>query len=672
MKKHLLYTFLISIFAGIGTGFFVSTELLSVWSSSEVRGLVILVGAVSFSSLLYYFLIQFLGKNRINELPTQTYNLILLLLIVFAGFIVLAFPLPQRMTPDQIQTIVFQPEQDSSTKEIKSVLIEEVRLNGKPVVLSDFTPPSGWEKTSYGIESKTGSSIPFVIQKQEDLVSGVSILLGKGPAYGQATIRLGWNQQQINLFQPNHDAEITIHFPSNSDNIPWKFLYIGSVWLFLIGIFYLFISIFIPKGTLLFIVDSFIQKSNSILFWIVISFLFWYSISFIQNVFFDPSHMMQNGNFLPAIRPIGNDLNLILKAGHNVLSGNSPYEGANKYPPLATLIFLPLSIINKIAAYQIITVISYLFYGFITLYFPFLLSKSKKLPTYAWFLFAVGLYSYGLLFEIERGQFNLIAIGCAFIAILIFHQSPRFRWLSYLLLTISIQLKLYPAIFILFFIDDWKNWGKIFLRWIGLGITNFILLFILGVNTGLQYIFSMSDVVLTTGDRYWPLSHSIQSFLDFVNYYFIFPSEIKHVILIFIQICVLVQIGLCFYQAYRRKDFLDPYLLLACALAALTIPPLSNDYTLSYLVGPVIYLFIRWENKQAQNRENQTNAINFNTVIIGLLALCLTSTFFSYLQKPILLQNQFPALFIMLVCSTILSANDPSGKTKTVISQESQ
>jgi hypothetical protein len=672
MKKYPHYNILISIFAGTGTGFFVSTELFDVWSSSALRGLVILAGTVLLSIVLYYFIIHFFGKDRINELPLQTYNLILLLLIVFAGFIVLAFPLPQRLTPDQIQTIVIQPEQDSSTKEIKSVLIEEVRINGKPVVLSDFTPPLGWEKTSYGIQSEIGSSIPFVVQKQEDLISDISILLGEGPAYGRATIRLGWSQQQVNLFHPGQDAETTINFPTNAYNIPWEFLYTGSIWLFLFGIIYFFITTFVSKKNLIFIVESFIQKSNSVLFWIVISFLFWYSLAFIRNVFFDPSHMMLNGNFLPAIRPIGNDLNLILKAGHNVLSGNSPYEGANKYPPLATLIFLPLSISNKIAAYQIITVISYLFYGFITLCFPFFLSKSRKLPAYAWFLFAVGLYSYGLLFELERGQFNLIAIGCAYSAFLIFHNSHRFRWLSYLLLTISIQLKLYPAIFILFFIDDWNNWGKIFLRWIGLGIINFILLFILGVDTALQYILSMSDIVVTTGERYWPLSHSIQSFLDFVNYYYIFPSEIKHVILIFFQICVLVQIGFCFFQAYRRKDFTDPYLLLACTLAALTIPPLSNDYTLSYLVGPVIYLFIRWENDQSLNWIGRMNAINFNSVVIGVLAFCLTSTFFSYLQKPIFLQNQFPALFIMLVCSSILSAKDPAGKTKTVIYQESQ
>jgi len=42
-------------------------------------------------------------------------------------------------------------------------------------------------------------------------------------------------------------------------------------------------------------------------------------------------------------------------------------------------------------------------------------------------------------------------------------------------------------------------------------------------------------------------------------------------------------------------------------------------------------------------------------ILIGISAFAMTSTYFSYLQKPLLLQNQFPALFILLICTAVLS-----------------
>ncbi|HEX7556459.1 MAG TPA: glycosyltransferase family 87 protein, partial [Leptolinea sp.] len=490
----------------------------------------VLIGASLISICVFLILTQLLGKNRVQELPKDTYTTFLVLIIIFSGLIVLVFPLPQRLTPDQIQTIMIQPDHSLSSTEIKSVLIEEIRINGTPINLIDYMPSSGWKLTPFGVESVTGNKIPFVMQNKTELTSNVKLLLGKGPHYGRATISLGWNQQQINLYQPDQDAEIILSIPPLSNPMLWNLIYFISIWFLVIGFLYLCANAFSSNNITIKIIEKINHTTSSVLFWIVIAFLFWYSLAFIRNVFFDPSHMMQNGNFLPAIRPIGNDLSLILDASKSILTGGSPYTGANKYPPAATVFFTPLASLSFLDAFQIITVINYLFFAFITLGLPFFITNQRKLPSFAWFLFATGLYSYGLLFEIERGQFNLIAMGLAFLAILLFHKTPRLHCLAYILFCISIQLKIYPAIFVVFLADDWKDWKRTLTRWIALGLANVSLLFILGAGIMYHYVTAISNVVSSVGKSDWPVSHSINWFVTFVGFYINFSSETFRII----------------------------------------------------------------------------------------------------------------------------------------------
>ncbi len=168
----------------------------------------------------------------------------------------------------------------------------------------------------------------------------------------------------------------------------------------------------------------------------------------------------------------------------------------------------------------------------------------------------------------------------------------------------------------------------------------------------------MSRVVISSGQTNWPVSHSIQSFLNFTSYFLNVSPDIIRIVQLILQMIVLLVIGYCFYRAYRRKDFLDPYLLLVCTLGALTIPTLSNDYTLSYLVGPAIYLFLRIDDIRTSGNGQKESRGRFSSVLVALIAFSLCSTFFSYLQKPIPLQNLFPALLTILVCAAILSSRD--------------
>jgi len=644
---------LISILCGMAAGFLISTQVFTAWAAARTNGLLILTVTSLGCVILFGLLIRFTGRNIIQELPREARTILLVALAGFTGLMTITFPLPQRLTPDRFQTLVIRPAEESS-----AILIEEVKINGGPVILADHLPSTGWQITPYGVESDGKSSIPFVIQKKGEQTKTVEILLGKGPQYGQARLRLGWEEQLADLHLPAVESETIFRFTSPADPMVWDTIFHLSIWFLIFGISLIFLSIILSGEQLASLADFFAKKSRSMLFWIVISFLFWYGFAYVHSVFFDASHFMQNGNFLPAIRPIGNDLNLILKAGDSVASGGSPYIGANKYPPFATVLFVPLAIIDKQAAFQIQTILTYLSYALVTLFIPLVFSRNRKLSAFSWLLFGIGLFSYGLSFEIERGQFNLTAIACTFFAIYLFHRFPRQRWLAYILFTFGIQLKLYPAIFILFFVDDWNKWKETMLRWCEIGLANVLLLFILGKDIALKYLSSLFGMVNTAGVIDWPGSHSVFGFLGFVNYSLNLPAGTIKAFEISLQFAVLLMVLYCAYRAYRENRLLDPYLFLSCTLAALTIPALSHDYTLSYLVGPVIWLLAYLEENQADSSGQAAVAAGQHLMPIVLLVFCFTGTFFSYLQKPVLLQNQFPALFIMLVCTALLAKRD--------------
>jgi hypothetical protein len=216
----------------------------------------------------------------------------------------------------------------------------------------------------------------------------------------------------------------------------------------------------------------------------------------------------------------------------------------------------------------------------------------------------------------------------------------------------SVQLKIYPAIFIFMFIDDWRDWRGNIIRFASLGAASFCALFILGFNTFRNFLNSMTKFA---GNPFVSVkNHSIQSFIRHpVEYrplgiYFQNPNRVEIVMLIIVFICF----GLILYQAYRRKyDGMNPYLLLACTLVALLFPTTSHDYTLSFLAAPIAVLFTdRRMLNQAEERIKP-----FFAQLLLYFSIAYSSTLFSYTNKPVSISNNFPALMMMLIILTFFS-----------------
>ena len=119
----------------------------------------------------------------------------------------------------------------------------------------------------------------------------------------------------------------------------------------------------------------------------------------------------------------------------------------------------------------------------------------------------------------ERGQFHTIALLFCIAAIYLFHKYPQYRFFAYLLFCVSIQLKIYPALFFVLFVDDWRDWKTNIKRFVTLGLVNFLLLFLLGYSYFSKFIAHMIESS-TNWLEAFSVNHSIAGFF----YYLLTPK----------------------------------------------------------------------------------------------------------------------------------------------------
>jgi hypothetical protein len=203
----------------------------------------------------------------------------------------------------------------------------------------------------------------------------------------------------------------------------------------------------------------------SVVLWVLMGYLAVYILLFLFPVFLSPNLAMNYlTGYIPNLNPIGNDLTVMVDLIQGWVAGSqSPYT-IQFYPPLTYILFAPLLLIeDPLALYRFFTLLTLVSYCLLTFALPLRIIDRRYLSL-ALLIFVTGLLSYGFQFEMERGQYNVFTFLLCLTSIYIFHYHPRYRILAYILFSISIQLKLYPAIFIVMLVDDWRDWKKIVLR----------------------------------------------------------------------------------------------------------------------------------------------------------------------------------------------------------------
>lgn len=395
-----------------------------------------------------------------------------------------------------------------------------------------------------------------------------------------------------------------------------------------------------------------------VIVWVLAGFLLVYLHLFLTPIFLNSELQMNYlTGYVPNINPIGNDLTVMVdQIKQWVSTGQSPYD-VQFYPPLTYIIFAPLLLIKQYAAlYKFFTWFTFLNYCLLTLVLPLQFIK-KKDYLLALLLFVTGLFSYGFQFELERGQYNVFTFLLCLTSIYIFYYHPKYRLLAYLLFSLSVQLKLYPAIFVVMFVENWRDWKNALIRFAGLGLFNFLLFFAMGFQTFLDFVRSVTtQVVNPTWFGVW--NHSISAFVSSVkadglglisqqtlrllrhNAGWLEGFLLLAFVVLFISSLILSHL--------RKETGIDTYLLLTCTIGALTLP-ISYDYTLSILTVPML-LFLSGLSEMKTVRDRV-----ISIVLIFGISLAYFSALIPYKYRPPFLDNIFPSLFLILILATILN-----------------
>ena len=390
--------------------------------------------------------------------------------------------------------------------------------------------------------------------------------------------------------------------------------------------------------------------------WVIIGFLATFLIFFVTPMFLNENWGIYYFiRYLPDARPIGLDLRTTMSVVTPwVQMRESPYPDLF-YPPLTYILFAPFALINYPESYVLITFLTIISFCSLAVLAAFLISPRADYSLVVLF-FITGLLSYGFQFELERGQFNVITFFICTLAVYMFHRHDRFRYLAYVLFSAAIHVKLYPAIFILMFVKDWRDWRGNIRRWLGLGVLNFLLLFALGYREFLGFVDTVMVQILTPSWA-WNGNHSLQAFVfNFLRDGYGLVSQetltvlqeneglIKFILLVVILGCILAVV----VRAYRlnEKGF-NPYLFGICALGALIIPT-SNDYTLPILAAPLAVFF----SSLPSVHDFRMKWLSILLILISALAY--GSILYPFKYKPYYMNNSFPPLFIILLALTFL------------------
>lgn len=391
--------------------------------------------------------------------------------------------------------------------------------------------------------------------------------------------------------------------------------------------------------------------------WVCIGFLLVYLMMFILPMFLNPEHRIQYFNrYIPDHAPIGLDLNTIVGSIDVWLSTNqSPYPDLF-YPPLHHILIAPITLLEYPQSYYLVTVLTLVSFFVLSFLVPLLARKSRaySIPV---FFFVTSLFSYGFQFELERGQFNVIAFTLCIFAIYLFYFYKSFRLLSYLIFSFSVHLRIYPAIFIIMFIDDWSAWKQNLKRLIGIGVLNLMLLFVLGYSILIEFLQALTTRM---GPNWtWIGNHSITSFVYnltdsgfglFDQNSLLWLKEHSN----FITVALFVYFAICFIvvvlkDIVKKKRGLNPDLLLICTIGGLIIPSVSHDYKLALLAGPMA---IAISNRTATSTSWKKL---LSALLITLSSFAFSITLFPPKYRPEYLENSFLPLIVILTAITFLS-----------------
>lgn len=311
--------------------------------------------------------------------------------------------------------------------------------------------------------------------------------------------------------------------------------------------------------------------------------------------------------------PKGMDFKAVYSFGTGLRSSFVDYlsKESNVYPPFVTIAYLPLTFLPVNIAYQVFSIflLCFLFLLIYTLLNEKCYENSQYdiTPSTKILLSLVAtsllLQTYPINFAIERGNYDIIAAAFAAFSLLAMTRGSLTS--SVIFLTISTQLKVYPAILLILLFARFR-WKAI----IYFGILNFSLLFILGIS-GIIHFVSMF-YKFSQGPFIWSGNHSLLSFLKTIYKTGIIGqlSDIKLLKTLYVIFIILPFAGIFSVLLFRYFDLtkrkvstgwrpfngIEIGIIGICFCLMSLIPSTGHDYKLGIHIIPLILLLSRsWD-----------------------------------------------------------------------------
>lgn len=364
---------------------------------------------------------------------------------------------------------------------------------------------------------------------------------------------------------------------------------------------------------------------------------------------------------IPPLNPVGNDFRTGLYRPPQALF----FQGAEytqqedgtfltQYPPLVNLLYLPFQFLSENQAYLVQVFLLFCAnlacLGMAALWVrDFILPHAgldKRANTLlAWFLFLTGaalsFTSYPFLFTIERGNYDLMAMFFAMLAINNLLRKPNQVWVQVILLSIAAHLKIYPAA--LFIILLAKHGRKMILPALAVNVA---FLFSLGPKNAMMFIQIILHSV-STGFP-WVGNHSGFSFGTYLSWVFqSAEDDLAFLRTLFATLPIVVWIISAFALLKQKLGESSIVLLVMASIPLMDVlPPISHDYK-SVILYPALIMISALLLVKIMQTPGFGDYIQF-VLIMGLF-LIIGRSFALNAEELILINNKYIVILTFAV-----------------------
>ena len=388
---------------------------------------------------------------------------------------------------------------------------------------------------------------------------------------------------------------------------------------------------------------------------------------------------------VPTMDPVGNDFRTgLYRPPGLLLKGEKIYyldqDGSNltQYPPLLNLLFLPYQVFEEDTAYIVHVIVLFLA-NLVCLGLAarwtrdFILPRTglepRALTLLAWLLFLVmavfTLTGYPFLFSIERGNYDILALLYAMLAVHTLLYRPKRIWLQVILLSVAVHLKIYPAA--LFVLLLCKHGKRIILPALAV---NLVFLLALGPSNALVFLQIIQQNVASGFT--WVGNHSAFSFATYLSW--IYPAAenaLTWLKPLMTMLPVVIWVASLYWLVAHRQSETSSLLFAFMVSVPLmdVLPPISHDYK-SVLLGPAVLLAAGFLLVRILHKPDFWDY--FKLLLLMALLLLLGRSFALNPPEAVLLNHKFSAiiglaaLFLSIVRGQ--QENQPSSEDAAALS----